>query len=477
MAFDPTTAKPVGGFDPSTAKPFDVASAIPEQAPTANLGDSFVPIGDLPPDFGEAKVQPGEISDAAPVDIAKTLGSLFLSPVAQIAGGAAGLGTSAGHALGLTDKTGADVSQSVQGYFDHEPTTDIARGLKKGVSYPFEKLHEAGDAAGEVINRSPAAAAAYGFSTGNPLYAALAPFQGGRTALATAASTATDFAPYIAGEAIKARQAPTAPELAAQESVSVANPPPAGAESLKPLLDEVAQKIHESTQPPPVPQPVTPAAPPVRAEWAATPKPRFTGEQVARGEHLEAPDGPAPARPVVEGIGNAGADRLQPDRGAVPPSPQAQAPAEPVAQAAPPQAAVPARPTADAPEGVPMAGSVPDAAGEPRVEPKTIRLYHGGTRGSLAPGDTRWLTQDLMQARGYATKAAGGGQIYYTDVAADHPEVVRAGKAFDDEGTSHTAPINPFEASRELTSTLRPLDAEPAAQPVEQNVPQLNPSA
>ncbi len=101
-----------------------------------------------------------------------------------------------------------------------------------------------------------------------------------------------------------------------------------------------------------------------------------------------------------------------------------------------------------------LAKVVAETSGEP-VE-SMVRLYHGGE--DIQPGDRRFLTPQESYARGYAEKdGRTSAKVFYVDVPANHPEVLAAGKSFDDTGASVRAPINPFEASAELTSQLREL--------------------
>lgn len=87
----------------------------------------------------------------------------------------------------------------------------------------------------------------------------------------------------------------------------------------------------------------------------------------------------------------------------------------------------------------------------PPQDPNTARFYHGGhgTDGK------RWLSPDQAYAEGYARKS--GGDVSYVDIPKDNPNLQ---KAFDDSGTSQTAPFLPFEAGEEITKNLKPLFAK-----------------
>jgi hypothetical protein len=102
--------------------------------------------------------------------------------------------------------------------------------------------------------------------------------------------------------------APSVESLKATETATPENPPPTPAANLKTLLDDVAQTLRNADQPPPAPNPVTPAAPPVQEGRAATPKP-ISDIAKPKSEIPEATNGPvADAVPAVR-AGNSGADR------------------------------------------------------------------------------------------------------------------------------------------------------------------------
>lgn len=83
----------------------------------------------------------------------------------------------------------------------------------------------------------------------------------------------------------------------------------------------------------------------------------------------------------------------------------------------------------------------------------TVRLYHGGSNATSGGG--RFVTPHKAYAEGYAVK--NGGEVWATDVARDHPEVVANTDYNAVEGTTTPAPLMHFEASPELSATLRPL--------------------
>lgn len=90
----------------------------------------------------------------------------------------------------------------------------------------------------------------------------------------------------------------------------------------------------------------------------------------------------------------------------------------------------------------------------PKVAPGYVRFYHGGNKYS---GGTRWLTEDVAYAKGYAMKNAGSF-VHYVDIPETHPVLQQVGKAFDDTGLPQRAPYNPFDAPEEIASQLKSFD-------------------
>lgn len=418
-------------IDPSAVKWDDAKPAIDPKAikwdDEAKLGDSFAPIGDAAPDFGTAKMQPGEMDRAAHTigmavapnatqtlealppltaddaksqfvqalmgpfgngDIARTAASTL--PVSAVGSGLAGMFTGLGNELvpafgGTPDKTAADAATDMAQKLSYEPQTPGAKAVGALIGAPFEALGTAGGAAGRKAQDV----------TGSPM-------------LATAADTAIQALPFLFGaDKVAEHTAPKAPELQAAESTTAANPPPTGADALKAVTDAVNAKIEQAAQTLPAPTPVTPAAPPVQKVQAATPKPRFSGPQVAAGEHLQAPEvpnGPA-ARTDTDlrgasdggngtGVGN-------------PPSPVA----PPVAEPAAPRAAAPEVPLAQndkpvAPENTAVAQPVEQNV--PQLDPQRMNELRGKRdSGTINPDEHAELNQHLETA---LTTADVGGE-------------------------------------------------------------------
>jgi hypothetical protein len=81
--------------------------------------------------------------------IAETGLNLASQAVALPVAGLAGIGASVGNAMGLTDKTGADVVHSVGEAMTYQPRGEMGKQLTDIATYPFQKLAEAGQYAGD----------------------------------------------------------------------------------------------------------------------------------------------------------------------------------------------------------------------------------------------------------------------------------------------------------------------------------------
>jgi hypothetical protein len=95
--------------------------------------------------------------------VAETGANLATMGVALPVAGLAGLATEAAHAVGLTDKHGADVVHAVGDALTYQPRGELGQAATAAVMAPFEKLHEAATWAGEKTQDatgSPAAATA-----------------------------------------------------------------------------------------------------------------------------------------------------------------------------------------------------------------------------------------------------------------------------------------------------------------------------
>lgn len=81
--------------------------------------------------------------------IAETGLNLASQAVALPVAGLAGIGASVGNALGLTDKTGADVVHSVGETLTYQPRGEMGKAATEIATYPFQKLAEAGQYVGD----------------------------------------------------------------------------------------------------------------------------------------------------------------------------------------------------------------------------------------------------------------------------------------------------------------------------------------
>jgi hypothetical protein len=83
--------------------------------------------------------------------IAETGANLLSQGVALPAAGLAGIGAAAGKAMGLTDAEPADVVHRVGGALTYQPRGEMGQAATAAVMYPFEKLAEAGQGAGDWV--------------------------------------------------------------------------------------------------------------------------------------------------------------------------------------------------------------------------------------------------------------------------------------------------------------------------------------
>lgn len=119
----------------------------------------------VPDDVSAGDVARGAINmRAAPiVGPAETLLQLGTGSVAMPLAGLAGIGAAATNAIGLTDTPAADVVNKVAGGLTYQPRTQAGQAVSRVVSWPFEKLAQGADWAGQKVSDatgSPAAGAA-----------------------------------------------------------------------------------------------------------------------------------------------------------------------------------------------------------------------------------------------------------------------------------------------------------------------------
>lgn len=120
-----------------------------DQGAKAADGFRFVPLDPEQP----AAINPGEVLRNVLVNNPLTAaGETVLNLGSQVVGlpvaGLAGVATAAGHALGLTDRTGADVVHAVGEKLTYVPRGELGQGGAGIVAAPFEALAEVGHKAG-----------------------------------------------------------------------------------------------------------------------------------------------------------------------------------------------------------------------------------------------------------------------------------------------------------------------------------------
>lgn len=159
----------------------------------ADLPMGFVPLADSPKETRRRGFVPLQADPERPsigkqvalenpaTAIVETGLNMASQAVALPAAGLAGLATEAGKALGLTNKNGADVVHSVGEALTYQPRGEMGKAATELVTYPFQKLAEAGQwAGGKTLD-----------STGSPL-------------AATVVDTAINALPMVIDPAIRA---------------------------------------------------------------------------------------------------------------------------------------------------------------------------------------------------------------------------------------------------------------------------------
>lgn len=168
---------------------------------SAEQPQGFIPLADDQPKRGFVPLDPERPSMAKTIALENPLaaiGESGLNLASQAIGlptaGLAGLATEAGNALGLTDKKGADVVHSVGDAMTYEPRGQMGKMLTEGVTYPFQKLAEAGQyAGGKTLD-----------ATGSP-------------ALATAVDTGINALPMLVDPALRAAKGGNAARVAPEK--------------------------------------------------------------------------------------------------------------------------------------------------------------------------------------------------------------------------------------------------------------------
>lgn len=210
MGFTPlaATSRPSRGFTPL------------QPAPVAEQPGVFAPAVETLKDIG--RVYP----------VIEAAGNLASQAVALPVAGVAGLGAAASQALGLTDANPAEVVHQVGGALTYQPHTAAGQHFTETASYPFRKLAEAGQYAGDKTLDA----------TGSPV-------------LATAADTAVNALPMAFGKPARSKgplelaadraprpEAPVMPE-------PVARMPEAQAHSVTTTASAPLRNAQEATAP------------------------------------------------------------------------------------------------------------------------------------------------------------------------------------------------------------------------------------
>ncbi|MHB1176516.1 MAG: LPD38 domain-containing protein [Sulfuriferula sp.] len=123
----------------------------------------FIPLDDAPEATPENPAVKTLRAIGQVYPVAETAANFATQAVALPVAGLAGLGALATNALGLTDADPASVVHAVGNTLTYQPKSDLGQHLTEAAMYPFTKLQEAGEAAGDKVfdaTGSPAAATA-----------------------------------------------------------------------------------------------------------------------------------------------------------------------------------------------------------------------------------------------------------------------------------------------------------------------------
>jgi hypothetical protein len=170
--------------------------------------------------------------------------SLGSSAVAMPIAGLAGLGAMGTRALGLTEADPADVVRRVQGALTYEPRTKAGATAAGAISYPFEKLAQGADWAGQkTLDATGSPMAATTVNTGLQALPALLMRRGGKpsTPATVQAATTPARAPQSAAQPAAAAPEYIAPDLVLEQTVR--NAPPR-----QPVTQKPAQPVDPKVQ-------------------------------------------------------------------------------------------------------------------------------------------------------------------------------------------------------------------------------------
>lgn len=494
--------------DDAGASKVDWSQFKPVVGPAAG---AQVPIGEAPPDFGEPAFKPGDWGKVATGGINSLFsGDALRAQLDALEGAKDSAATLASNAVPVAPLVGAlKGAPNLLNPFTADPVGDFVNVAQPAADEFQRNLYTPKTKAGELTQDAlglPGMAARWLGEKAQDL--------GAPPALSAGIDTAAQVLPFALGDhllrggepaaprpvdPVQAATAPTVDTLNASEHIAAGQPNPQTAQAAQgtaSLMDAVRQAT-EQVQSPPVPNPVTPAAPPVQEGRGATPppppalaaklqeitggdsgkmasiiqqatggklepgetpqslvqaaqdatqgvKPRFTGAQVARGEHLQPEAANEPARTLPAGSENGG-NGTELDRAPEPvPAPAAVAPPAAAAEVAP----------------APPEGSVGG------VEPSSWIIRDKNTgRVIMETFDPKKVS--ALNTNKYEAVPVG-------QHLSDINRLLRAGKPLESDVSNpfHELPPDDSEPVRDLSGRV----VEPKQAPVEQNVPQLDPA-
>ena len=182
----------------------------------------FIPLADNQPARGFTPIEPERPSMARTIALENPLAAigetglnLASQAVALPVAGLAGLATEAGNALGLTQKTGADVVHSVGEAMTYQPRGEMGKAATELATYPFQKLAEAGQyLGGQTLDATGSPLAATVVDTAiNALPMAVGPIKKGAVSLKDRIAGKGEPTPEgIALDSQKPKEAPAVPD-------------------------------------------------------------------------------------------------------------------------------------------------------------------------------------------------------------------------------------------------------------------------
>ena len=123
--------------------------ADPYEAFSTRVDDPYASFSD--PAGKSKQNKPANPYAAGPEALLSVGSSLIASPIS----GLAGIGASLSNAFGFTDTPAADVVENVGSALTYQPRTDEGRAATSALTYPFRKLVEGADVAGDIVSRTP----------------------------------------------------------------------------------------------------------------------------------------------------------------------------------------------------------------------------------------------------------------------------------------------------------------------------------